>query len=55
MFSVAGYVAMAVCVLAFGWLAPVLEKRGYPSWAFVLRCFGIAGAIVCWFVAFGNR
>lgn len=52
LFSVGNFIVMAVCVLAFGWLAPALEKRGYPSWAFVLRFFGIAGTIVCWILAF---
>ena len=52
LFSVGGFVMLALCVLAFGWLAPLLEKRGYPSWAFVLRFFGIAGTILCWILAF---
>ncbi len=52
MFSVEGFIVMAVCVLAFGWLAPALAKRGYPSWAFVLRFLGITGAILSWIIAF---
>ncbi len=52
MFSVGGYIVMALCVIAFGVLAPYLEKRGYESWAFVLRFFGIAGAILTWIIAF---
>ena len=52
MFSVGGYILMALSVLSFGWLAPAFEKRGYPSWAFVLRFFGIAGAILTWIIAF---
>lgn len=52
LFSISGFIVMAVCVLAFGWIAPALEKRGYPSWAFVLRFLGIAGAILSWILAF---
>ena len=52
LFSVGDFIVMALCVLAFGWLAPVLDKRGYPSFAFILRFFGIAGVVVCWLVAF---
>ena len=52
LFSLSGFIVMAVCVLAFGWLAPALEKRGYPSWAVVLRILGVAGAIMSWILAF---
>nr|MBR4280658.1 hypothetical protein [Clostridia bacterium] len=51
-FSVGGYAILALCIVAAGWLAPYLEKHGYPSWAIVLRFVGIAGGILSLIVAY---
>ena len=45
---------MAMCVLLLGWLGPLLDKRGYPSWAIVLKFVGGVGLALSWIIALTN-